>query len=361
MEKYKKLIYFFLAAAIVVLLSFLFLKYILGIILPFLISFFVVSMVRPVIDKICAKTRASRTFVTMFVLLAVTTLVITGLVLLTVAVANQIGNIFDSVVESLSREDNYVVRFLDLIERVEEKIPILSKFTSTSVRALVTDMITEGIKSLSIGVTAKIASFIAALPQIMLTVIVIFLSLFYFAKDYDKIGKWLMECMPLSFRKKVPQIKNDVILVVSKFVKSYLLLMFLTFAMLFSGFLMLGIENSLTLALIIALVDILPILGVGTVLCPWAVIMIVNGQTEQGTGLLVLFGAIYLVRQYAEPRIVSAQMDVHPLIVLFAMYAGLKLAGILGLIFAPLIVFIIKTVRLSLKKEKTVDTRSEVC
>jgi predicted PurR-regulated permease PerM len=72
-------------------------------------------------------------------------------------------------------------------------------------------------------------------------------------------------------------------------------------------------------------------------------------------GLLVLFIAIYLVRQYAEPKIVSAQMDVHPLIVLFAMYAGLKLAGILGLIFAPLIVFVIKTVYVSFKKEKTVD------
>jgi predicted PurR-regulated permease PerM len=131
--------------------------------------------------------------------------------------------------------------------------------------------------------------------------------------------------------------------------------MFLTFAMLFSGFLMLGIENSLTLALIIALVDILPILGVGTVLVPWSVILIVNGESELGMGLLVLFIAIYLVRQYAEPKIVSAQMDVHPLIVLFAMYAGLKLAGILGLIFAPLIVFVIKTVYVSFKKEKTVD------
>ena len=352
MEKYKKLIYIFLVSAIIVLISFLFLKYILGIILPFLISFLVVSMVRPLIDKICKKTRASRLFVTVFVLLFFTVALITGFVLLAVSVSNQVGNIFDSVVQSLSKEDNYVTRFLDFVDKIEEKIPILTKFTSTSVRSLVTDMITEGIKSLSIGLTSKIASFIAALPQMMLTVFVMLLSVFYFAKDYDKIGKRLMEYVPARFCKIAPQIKNDIILVVSKFVKSYLLLMFLTFAMLFSGFLMLGIENSLTLALIIALVDILPILGVGTVLVPWSVILIVNGESELGMGLLVLFIAIYLVRQYAEPKIVSAQMDVHPLIVLFAMYAGLKLAGILGLIFAPLIVFVIKTVYVSFKKGK---------
>ncbi len=355
MEKYKKLIYLFLVAVIGILLVFLFLKYILGILLPFLISFLVVSMVRPLIEKICTKTRASRTFVTMFVLFLVTALLITGLVLLTVAVANQIGNIFDSIVESLSTEDNIITRFLDFVERLEEKMPILSRFTSTSVRTLVTDMITDGIKSLSIGLTTKIAAFIAALPQITLTIIVIFLSLFYFAKDYDRIGKSLMECMPSSIAKKAPQIKNDIILVVTKFVKSYLLLMFLTFAMLFSGFLILGIKNSLTLALIVAVVDILPILGVGTVLVPWAIILFASGQGELGIGLLILFGIIYLVRQYAEPRIVSAQMDVHPLIVLFAMYAGLKLAGILGLIFAPLIAFIVKTVYVSFKKEKIVD------
>lgn len=355
MEKYKRLIYLFLVTVIGILLIFLFLKYILGILLPFLISFLVVSMVRPLIDKICTKTRASRGFVTIFILFLVMAFLITGLVLLTVAVANQIGNIFDGIVESLSKEDNVVLRFLDIIEGLEEKMPVLNKFTSTSIRTLVADMITEGVKSLSIGITTKIASFIAALPQITLTIIVIFLSLFYFAKDYDKIGKRLMECMPASIAQKAPRIKNDIILVVSKFVKSYLLLMFLTFAMLFSGFLILGIENSLTLALIVAVVDILPILGVGTVLVPWAIILFASGQGELGVGLLILFGVIYLVRQYAEPRIVSAQMDVHPLIVLFAMYAGLRLAGILGLIFAPLITFIVKTVYVSIKKEKTVD------
>jgi len=101
MEKYKKLIYLFLVAVIGILLIFLFLKYILGILLPFLISFLVVSMVRPFIDKICKKTRASRPFVTVFVLFVVTALLIPGLVLLAVAVANQVCYIFNSIVQSL--------------------------------------------------------------------------------------------------------------------------------------------------------------------------------------------------------------------------------------------------------------------
>lgn len=355
MEKYRKFIYGFLVVAIILLILFLFLRYILGIILPFLISFMVVSMVRPLIDRICTRTKASRTFVTMFVLFLVTLLIILGLVLLTIAVANQVGSIFDSIVEGLKAEDNVMIKLLDFIDKIEEKVPVLSKFTNTSVRTLVTDMITDGVKSISLALTSRVASLIGALPQIMLTVIVIFLSLFYFAKDYDKIGRGLSKCLPTAIAEKAPKIKNDIILVVSKFVKSYLLLMFLTFAMLFAGFLFLGIENSLVLALIVSFVDILPILGVGTVLVPWAIIMFVGGNNALGIGLLILFGIIYIVRQYAEPKIVSAQMDVHPLIVLLAMYAGLKLAGFLGLIFAPLLAFVIKTIYKSFKKEKTVD------
>lgn len=355
MEKYKRLIYAFLVSLIIILISFIFLKYILGIILPFLISFLVVSMVRPLIEKICTKTKASKAFVTMFILFVFMALLMTGIVFLTLAVANQIGDIFDSIMENLSQEDNFVTRLLDFIGKIEEKVPIINKFTNTSVRTLVVDMITEGVKSLSIGLTTKIASLIASIPQITLTIFVIFLSLFYFAKDYDKIGRSFVKHLPSSVAEKAPKIKNDIILVVTKFVKSYLLLMFLTFAMLFSGFMIMGIKNSLVLAMIVAVVDILPILGVGTVLVPWSIISFANGQNVLGIGLLVLFGIIYLVRQYAEPKIVSAQMDVHPLIVLFAMYAGLKLAGILGLIFAPLIAFIVKTVYVSFKKEKTVD------
>ena len=184
-----------------------------------------------------------------------------------------------------------------------------------------------------------------------------FLSLFYFAKDYEKIGRKTVSILPKFLAKKAPQIKNDIILVVSKYVKSYILLLVITFAILFSGFLILGIENSFTLAIIISFVDILPILGVGTVLIPWAIILIIGGQTKLAIGLIVLFVVCYIVRQYAEPKIVSTQMEVHPLLTLFAMYAGLKLAGILGLIFAPLVAFVAKTAYNSFKKEKTVDNQ----
>ncbi len=353
LEKYKKYAYFVLFAVVGIVLLYIFFKYILAIILPFLFSYTVVCVLRPVIDKICKKTSASRFFVTMFVLILCMALFITASVLMLIAISEQIGNIFDSIMENLSKENNVVTVVFDFLTRLEEKIPFAKKLADSDTHSFVRDVIMEGVKSLSLSLTGKIASLISALPEIILGIFVVFLSLFYFAKDYDKISKAIAHHLPKKLGSMLPGIKNDIILVVTRYMKSYLLLLLITFAELFSGFLILGIENSFVLAIIISVVDFLPILGVGTVLIPWSVILFIDGQSGLGTGLLILFGITYAVRQYAEPRIISAQMEVHPLVTLFAMYAGLKLAGITGLIFAPLVAFIAKTVYRSYKKQLT--------
>ena len=357
MDRYKKLAYIFLVSFGIILAACLFFKYILKVVLPFIIAFVVVSMIRPIIDKICRKTKASKSFVTIFVISISTVIALALIVFIFSAMVEQVGSIFQSIVDSLSSDTNYVAKLFDFISRIEAKIPFIKSITNESMYTLVTEMITDGVKSLSLSLTSYVARVVAELPRIMITVIVVLLSLYYFAKDYEKIGKKIVCLLPNSIGERAPKIKNDIILVVSKFVKSYLLLILITFAQLFAGFLILGIKNSFVLAVIISFVDILPVLGAGTVLAPWAIILMISGQTKLAIGLLVMFIVIYVVRQYLEPRIISAQMEVHPLITLFAMYAGLKLAGILGLVFAPLVAFVVKTVYKSYKNEKTVDNR----
>ena len=134
-----------------------------------------------------------------------------------------------------------------------------------------------------------------------------------------------------------------------------MILLLITFAELISGFLILGIDNSFVLALIIAIVDMLPILGAGTVLVPWSIVMLILGNYKLAIGLFVLAGITYFSRQFLEPKILSDQMNVHPLITLLFMYAGLKIAGFIGLIVAPVVAFIIKITLSRMKNEKNVE------
>ena len=360
MEKYKKFAIKGICILICIAFIYLFLKIALGIVLPFAISLLIVAISRPIIQKICKSRKVPKKLATVLVvaLIALAIIFITSLcVSLTL---NELGNIASSLMQSLEGEDNFLSRAFLWIDGIRDKFPFLNNIlpgVNESVYSLVLGMVMDGVKSLSATVTGAVAGFITGLPGFIIALTVIILSVYYLLKDYDIITRLIVKILPEKVGKSLPSIKNDVVDVTLKYIKSYLILLLLTFAILFSGFLILGIENSFVLALLISIVDMLPILGVGTVLLPWGVIELIGGNTLLGVGLLLIFIVAYVIRQIAEPRILSAQMDVHPLLTLIAMYAGLKLAGVAGLILAPFLTFVIKTVYVSFKKEKTVENQ----
>lgn len=357
MEKYKKITFIGISVAILVLIGYLFLKYALDIFLPFIIAFLIVAMARPIINKIANHTKISKPIVSIFVLsmLLVFSALVLG-VILTITI-EQVGNIAEGIIEGLSREENFVLVIFNSIDKLTERLPFLNNLLGSeeSVYNLVIEMMLDGAKSLSARLTNYLAKMITALPSIVVTLIVLALALFYFAKDYDKIGNRIIKLLPKRAGNIALIFKNDVLLVVSKYLKSYLILLLITFAELISGFLILGIDNSFVLALIIAIVDMLPILGAGTVLVPWSAIMLILGNYKLAIGLFVLAGITYFSRQFLEPKILSDQMNVHPLITLLFMYAGLKIAGFIGLIVAPVVAFIIKITLSRMKNEKNVE------
>ncbi len=357
MEKYKKITYVGISVAILIALGYIFLKYALEILLPFIVAFLIVAMARPIINKIANNSKISKPIVSIFVLCMLLLLSVAILAIILTITIDQIGNITEGIISSLSSEENYVTKIFDFIEIATEKLPFINGLLGNedALYNLVLDMMLDGAKALSLKLTQYLARIITALPSIIVTLIVLVLALFYFAKDYDKIGNLIIDKLPRRIGRIALIFKNDVLLVVSKYLKSYLILLIITFAELISGFLILGVENSFVLALIIALVDMLPILGAGTVLVPWSIIMLIMGDYKLAIGLFILAGVTYFSRQILEPKILSSQMNVHPLITLLFMYAGLKLAGFVGLFVAPVVAFIIKITLARMKNEKNVE------
>ena len=91
-----------------------------------------------------------------------------------------------------------------------------------------------------------------------------------------------------------------------------------------------------------ALVDILPVLGTGTILIPWSVYLFFAGDIRTAVGLLILYAVISVLRQILEPKIVGAGIGMHPLLALVSMYVGLKAFGFFGMLLLPLAVVIVK-------------------
>lgn len=362
MEKYKKIAFWALCVVILVVLGYIFFEYVLEILFPFIVAFLIVAMARPLINKLHRKTKIPKPVVSVFVL---SMIILAGLAVIGVVgviTVNQIIDMSEDLIASLSSEKGYITDLFDIIDSFEERIPFVSGFLKEgqTLSSLVSELVLDGAKNISVSLTSALGRFISALPNIVVTVIVLVLSLYYFAKDYDKIGDRVFDFLPKRLGKVILIFKNDVLHVVTKYLKSYFILFILCFAELFSGFLIINQKNAFVLSLIISIVDILPILGAGTVLVPWGIVMLILGNYKLAIGLFVLAGVTYFSRQILEPKILSAQMNVHPLITLFAMFLGLKIAGFLGLIIAPIVAFIIKITLDRIKYQKNVENAEDV-
>ncbi len=363
MEKYKSFALKGGCLLILIALAYLFLKLALGIILPFAIALTIVFISRPIINKLCKRRKISKPLASVLV---VTILLILAVFLISICVSlilNELRSIASTLLANLENENNFISSLFETVENIKQKFPFLNSILpgiNESIYSLVVEMVSNSIMKLSNSVTSLVAGFITSLPNFIVALVIMLLSLFYFSKDYDKIALGIEKALPQKISSFLPKIKRDVVGVMLKYLKSYSLLLFITFIELLIGFLIIGIDHPVTLALIIAIVDLLPVLGVGTVLVPWSIILLATGKTLVGIEILILFAFCYIVRQLAEPKILSKQMNVHPLITIFAMYTGFKLAGLVGLLLAPFLTFVIKTIYVSIKKEKTVENQAKL-
>ena len=154
--------------------------------------------------------------------------------------------------------------------------------------------------------------------------------------DYDKIMKFCID--QLSDKKKALffEIKAYIVGTLFVVIRSYILIMSITFVELSIGLSLIGIKNVLLVSLFISVFDILPVLGVGGVLIPWATICLILGNVGMAASLAVLYVVIVIVRNILEPKIVGKQLGLHPIVTLSSMFAGVQLLGGIGLFGFPI-------------------------
>ena len=162
------------------------------------------------------------------------------------------------------------------------------------------------------------------------------------ALEPGQIGRFLETHLPPRIAVNLPKWRARAKAVSFRYLRAYLLILLTTFAELFVGFLILRVRYAFLLSLLIAVVDIFPVLGVGTVLIPWAVVLLIRKNFYLGFGLLILYGVVTVLRQIIEPRLVGKSLGLHPLAALIASYAGWRWFGFLGMALGPVAAMAVK-------------------
>ncbi len=192
---------------------------------------------------------------------------------------------------------------------------------------------TRGITEVLSAYAARVVS---RLPSMLFTLSVTVIASCYIAKDYEKIKEYVKSIVPERFVNRYIELRQVALDGVLKMAKGYFFMFLITFSALAFGFLLLGRKNWIMLALAVSVVDILPVLGTGTVLLPWAAVEFLFGGTLPAVGLVALYLAVTVLRHIAEPKIIGHQTGLHPLLCLGAMFVGLKSVGFWGLVVFPL-------------------------
>lgn len=329
-------------AAVAVFIWFGF-EYAIDILLPFAVSFCVGVPIYHLSFRIYKKLHLPRK-------LCAFALVLLILALLALTVSIALNRLFSEVEELIAwaNEDSEGVGeivgvVVGYVDNISSRIPFIEEIENIKGLENFRQTVDEGVSQIVGGFLGSITSSIPAFamniikhtPRFFITLLVTLLSCFYFATDYEKFKEALLSPLSNSSRAKIKRWGSLACKALKRYAKAYLLIMLITFIEVFIGLMILGKRYAFLLALVVAIVDILPVFGAGTVLIPWAVFCFLTGDVRMGLGLLILYGVVTIVRQIAEPKIVGDSFGVHPLLTLIAMFAGFSLFGITGMLLSP--------------------------
>ncbi len=351
-EKIAKLLRRALAVLLFLFLLYLLFQLFFDMILPFTAAFLVALLLSPLTRKLGKKTRMSRRALRVILLFFLMGLFSALLTLGIIRLFAEGRTFFLSFYENLNK---VLTSLFALIDRLQDKLP-LDGINTERLSALISDGLKNAMTEISSRSAAYAARLAAKLPSLLFALFIFLIALFYLTLDYDRVMHYLSSLVPPRRRPLLERLRKAFFFALNRYVRAYFLLFLITFAELYLAFVLLRVDYAILLALLTAVLDILPAVGVGIVMIPWSLFLFLNGSTGRAVALLVIYLVITLIRQIIEPHIIGAHFGVHPLASLLALYVGFRLFGILGILISPVIALVLARL-LALYREKIESSR----
>ncbi len=322
--------------AVVALIIFVSVRYALKWVMPFVIGFFIAFLTRPAAAALRKVTKMHQRLAGILALILGYAAIIFALWLLG-------SKIFVSLKDLFAKLPNYydsiILPFftsaMASLENLTERISpeTLDQIYSMAENAF--DSLRSYVLRFSSGALSSIAGVTAKIPFYFISFAFTILASVFISMDYDKIISFIKNQLPPRGRQFMSDAKSHIGKTVLGYLRAYAIILLITFTELCIGFSILKIENAVGLAAIIALADILPVVGTGGILIPWAIVMLFTQNYVVALGLIIIYVVILVVRNFTEPKIVGDQLGLNPLITLLAIYLGYRFMGVFGMIALP--------------------------
>lgn len=342
-EKRRKFLINFTYFAVMLLLGFCVLRYVIPMTMPFVIGFLVAYCLRSPINAVSRKLHLPRKVTAILVVLMFYATVGSLLALLGLKaiswVAALVGNI------PMMYELHVQPFLMDVLYSLETRFADLDvsvAYVMESVGAQLIQSMGKMVSNASMGVMGFATVAASALPGLFVKLVLIIISSFFIAVDYEQLTGFCMRQLGEKSKAVFLQIKAYVVGTLWVCIRSYLIIMSLTFVELSIGLNLLKINHAFLIAFCIAVFDILPVLGTGGIMIPWTVLTAIAGNYQMALGLLLLYLAITVIRNIVEPKIVGSQLGLHPVVTLVSMFVGVQFFGVIGLFGFPIMLSLLR-------------------
>lgn len=328
-EKLQKYAYLTVALVGILLLVGVFFRFLFLPLLPFLIAWGAAFALRPLSAKISSATHINRKAVSVALAVITVTLGLFAFVSIVVLLLDGAWRLISGFLS-----DN---RLMDVLSAITEPLSTVFGDGEGEISGYIEESVKGALSRLLDGIISLLTGIIKGIPGVIFFILITVISAIYFCLDLDAVNSLVKRLLPDSAVSTLRRIKDGTLSAGAKYIRSYLFLMLITFAVMLAGFIIIGIRGAVALASLTALLDLLPLIGVGTVLLPWGVVSLILGDTGRAIALFVLFAVHEVIRQLVEPRIVGKSLGLHPIVSLILLYLGYKLFGFAGLLLTPLV------------------------
>lgn len=347
-KKWIKLLLFIVGLAIGVGLVYVFLPKIVGIIsfiirlfLPFLLGYVFAMAVNPLADMLQEKLKIPRGFSAVLVMVLIIGILGGILTFAIWKIVDEVRMLYNQFPEIYASMQESMHSFGNKWSVIYDNLPYSIQTALSELGADISDKAAEFINTKSTPMVDNAGNFAKALPRGFIAVIVFLLSSYFMVSENKAVSRYVVKLFNPKVLERWRAVKTELKKNLGGYLKAQGILMVIAFVIMFIGFSVLDINYALLIALGIAVLDALPFFGSGLVLWPWTVVAFFNGNITLGVGLIIIYLAVMFVRRFAEPKLVSTGLGLHPIPALMSMYVGYKTMSLGGLILGPIILMLI--------------------
>lgn len=304
-------------------------RYLLPVVIPFLLAAMLAVFLRRPYLWLCRKAKLPKTVAATVVTVALTAIIATVCFFLVREVIYQAGNLIEHIPGYAERANEWM---RDICEECEKTLKLEDGEVFDWLNAQWNSGLEQIGSQLMSGLVDNSVALVNWTVKLGTGLIVVFLATVLMLMAWEKMGK---AAAASPFRDEIFTLKDRLIHAGTAYIKSQLIIMTLTAIVCCVGLALMGNPYSILVGVGIGLLDALPLFGTGTVFIPWIIIEIVRGEILRAVILAVIYLICYLIREILETKIMGNSMGLGHLETLAAIYIGLKLFGIPGVVLGP--------------------------